>query len=959
MDYDLRPLGTRNFEHMIGALLEAELGIKVGHFGDGPDGGREATYDGPLEGLADQSLDWAGYVVIQAKFKQRPDGTSADQDWLIGEIRKELKTWKGNNSARADRKKQPDYLLIASNVVLTPVAGSGGIDRVHQAISAALQSANIKACHVLHFDKICRMLDAHKGVRSAYAGLITPGDVLSKLSQLLERDAAELEHSTRSLLIRDLTEQRSLRLTDVGGQGTLYLEHTGTDLPASEYPASRETSQTALSLLYSHGDKDHTSSRRDQTLTPEQNGRTALVLGGPGQGKSTITSLCIQGYRLALLGTDPDKSGNKAAKILRDTETTWADQKLPRPAKKRYPIRVSLNEAQSGKPFIKVLRERLIALTDDSPDAPELWEWLSVWPSVILIDGFDEVASETERNRIVSFVEALDQEATTRDLDLTIVLTTRPVSYQGEFSDLSPAAISLVPLSLEAALGFARRFAESMFPDAFSHQGELVSRLRVASGDSNVARLLASPLQVAVMLLLLDEFGEAPNDRFKLFDGYFQTMYKREMVKEGGFGRLLADHRTDIEAIHESAGLLLQCLAEGEGTVRDGLTSSQLADIIRQRLESQGYEEPELGSLTEALVRAALTRLVLLVAHGGDIGFELRSLQEYMAARACTSGSDSEVIQALTAMAPSAYWRNVWTLSFSRTMQRREYLQPDLNQLLEHPGDDLLAERLGLHVELACALAMDGCGVKVPLFRRGLTTLVCKYFDYPPLPFDGAEALDTLAAERPQNKTLILSALDKASRSGSKSVRSSLITVTKRLLSLNGVLAGPARELDRRVPMSDEELSTVLEIRRQTSVPARLFEGHGAPLSQFLSAPSIGGEEGLELPAAVREWSEAARVATSGPDGKTVVGGVAPQAHTLSYPEAEDARQAVCVALEVVPDVSWGARLFLADALWGRLRQAPVGEELCRITGQLADLNETSARANAPGGRPITSVSGS
>ncbi len=49
--------------------------------GDGPDGGREATYSGRVRWAPDDhTADWSGYVVIQAKFRSRPLGTTPEPE---------------------------------------------------------------------------------------------------------------------------------------------------------------------------------------------------------------------------------------------------------------------------------------------------------------------------------------------------------------------------------------------------------------------------------------------------------------------------------------------------------------------------------------------------------------------------------------------------------------------------------------------------------------------------------------------------------------------------------------------------------------------------------------------------------------------------------------------------------------------------------------------------------------
>jgi hypothetical protein len=47
-DYELTRLGSRAFEQLVVSLCRSELGRGVQVFGDGPDGGREATFDGTI-----------------------------------------------------------------------------------------------------------------------------------------------------------------------------------------------------------------------------------------------------------------------------------------------------------------------------------------------------------------------------------------------------------------------------------------------------------------------------------------------------------------------------------------------------------------------------------------------------------------------------------------------------------------------------------------------------------------------------------------------------------------------------------------------------------------------------------------------------------------------------------------------------------------------------------------------
>ena len=52
MDYALARLSSRPFEQLVQAIATEVLGHRIVIFGAGPDGGREATYEGPIRGSA-------------------------------------------------------------------------------------------------------------------------------------------------------------------------------------------------------------------------------------------------------------------------------------------------------------------------------------------------------------------------------------------------------------------------------------------------------------------------------------------------------------------------------------------------------------------------------------------------------------------------------------------------------------------------------------------------------------------------------------------------------------------------------------------------------------------------------------------------------------------------------------------------------------------------------------------
>ena len=81
---------------------------------------------------------------------------------------------------------------------------------------------------------------------------------------------------------------------------------------------------------------------------------------------------------------------------------------------------------------------------------------------------------------------------------------------------------------------------------------------------------------------------------------------------------------------------------------------------MTNKLVNMGHEPGRsLDQITDRILDAVRSRLVLLVPGSDDtVMFEVRSLQELMASRVLTIGSDEELVARLAALLPSPHWRN-------------------------------------------------------------------------------------------------------------------------------------------------------------------------------------------------------------------------------------------------------------------------------------------------------------
>jgi hypothetical protein len=158
---------------MCQALAAYVLGPGIEAFGSGPDGGREATFDGRAQYLS-LTDPWDGFVVLQAKFKERLAGTGTDTTWLRRQVKTELQAWADPVRARVRHGRSPEYLIITTNVSLSGVPGTGGKARIGKLISEYADIIGLKAWAIWDAEQITALLNAYPDVRRAFAALINP-----------------------------------------------------------------------------------------------------------------------------------------------------------------------------------------------------------------------------------------------------------------------------------------------------------------------------------------------------------------------------------------------------------------------------------------------------------------------------------------------------------------------------------------------------------------------------------------------------------------------------------------------------------------------------------------------------------------------------------------------------------------------------------------------------------------
>jgi hypothetical protein len=692
-DYRLEDLGPRAFEQIAVSLACAVFGADIEVYGTGRDRGREATWEGRYRGTlvwpGASSDTWEGYTVIQAKHKETDQGPSEGFEWLKLQIAAELRDWMENDK----RRPVPRNLLFITNARLSADKGvdairpfiqsqldkNYGIDDEHK---RTLRGLGMVACAVWHRDKLNRLLDGNEQVRRAYPALLTAGDILAKIKTLpgdINPDdlAPQLIGHAQSALLSERWVRFSEASDTIQKQS---IDRIIIDLPTaatmhSSMIAGMEGQITPVvsSAILDCVSRGNRNLRHSQWLgrTP----RHIVLTGAPGNGKSTISSFITQAYRAQFIR--PEHITAEAKNLLTLTRQALHRIDVPPPRTPRWAMRVELADmaakmGPSGGPnLIRYLCDLVTERCDIELRPVALSRWLRGWPSILVFDGLDEVTNRQVRDRVLREIEEFIQRADLEDWDLLAVITTRPTGYTERFMPDDFQQIDLTYLEHDEALEYAKRVTQLRLADDQQHADLVLAHFREAARQESIARLILTPLQILMLTFILEQGDALAANRYQLFWGYYKAVFRREANKNTALRTFFQRYEEVIADVHARAGLVLHVACERSDEARPKLARTQLEQIARERLVDIGLTgDNTIDTAVRNLLDIAHTRLVLLVADEGDtVSFEVRSLQEVMASRALTSGSDAQIAANLRVAAPSPHWRNAWLFAAGRMFQ--------------------------------------------------------------------------------------------------------------------------------------------------------------------------------------------------------------------------------------------------------------------------------------------------
>ncbi|WP_433273791.1 NACHT domain-containing protein [Actinosynnema sp. CS-041913] len=313
-----------------------------------------------------------------------------------------------------------------------------------------------------------------------------------------------------------------------------------------------------------------------------------LVTGGPGQGKSTLS------LRLAA-----------------DIAARWtaSDGGIPL-TEPVVPVRLAARELATrlDLPFAQALADAVRveygSLLRFAVDARTLGERVVGCRWLLLVDGLDEVADATRRDRLVAVLAAWASD----ESPYRVMLTTRPIegAALAPLQRVGAARYELQPFDEEAL----RRFAENWFDDGGDSAYRFVRQVREAHLDE----LVRVPLLATIAAIIFEQHDDRPlpDNRYELYEAYLKYLRSGRPTTRGPF-----DHCCDA-------------LLEHLGRIRLEADTSLVA-------AAQAWAQHHLADLAGDWREELTTFLAAvgpLTRHGDDLRFLHHSFAEHLAATA-------------------------------------------------------------------------------------------------------------------------------------------------------------------------------------------------------------------------------------------------------------------------------------------------------------------------------------
>ena len=244
-------------------------------------------------------------------------------------------------------------------------------------LAPEIAACGIRGWKIWDKSEISRMLDAAGPVRNRYIAEIAPADILNRLHEYNPALSTRLNELFKTQIVNELRAEQWVRLSQFenADQAKLPLSRVGVDLPIKGQTTS------AARMIIESADKASPFGRPGDVSN-------ILLLGGPGQGKSTIAQLIGQCYRIALLEGSLT-TGQSTYSLVQSLKQGFQRAGIPLPRYRRWPVRIDL--ASYVDSAVNYRQTSLVSYVAEQADrrakgisGPKVKNWLRAWPWMLI-----------------------------------------------------------------------------------------------------------------------------------------------------------------------------------------------------------------------------------------------------------------------------------------------------------------------------------------------------------------------------------------------------------------------------------------------------------------------------------------------------------------------------------------------------------------------------------------------
>lgn len=673
MGYLYENSNPERFQHLCQSLLAVEF-PKLQCFPIGqPDGGRDGW-------------DPDTKTVLQVKFKRADEEENAD--WLIATLEKELP----KILRLAER--GAEIYIIATNARGTAHEDVGRIDKVQKWLDGNLPIPG--TC--FWRDEIDRRFDsAPAALKLKYSELLSLEDGMEVvLGALFGSNNVRQQDAIHAFIAGQFESDKTVKFKQVSLSNDLL--DLFIDVPVGFPPklldrlghgSSREDLRAFFSALtrsdrqfYFDGEggarevflAGRSGPIRRLTLgaaelllgsAAQEHLKLVVLEGAPGQGKSTLAQYVCQMHRARYLGKQ-DVLGRVAG--------TGQNPAF------RVPIKVDLRDyaafLEGNSPFspvplpseprtLDVFLARLISYNSGGIEftAHDVLSMLKNAPTLLFLDGLDEVADISAREALVSSIGDALARWGEFDADLQVVVTSRPSVFgrAPSFGKLGFVTLTLQNIDPERIDDYTNRWVMARGLDSSEKQDVkkiLSEKLELA----HIRDLTRNPMQLTILLSLIHQVGHSlPDQRTDLYSRYVDLFLTREADKSVR----VRENRAVLLGFIQHLAWVLQIQAESSKTA-GSISAQGLQKMAREYLSAGGHAV----EIADDLFGGGLERVFVLVERiEGLYEFEVQPLREFYCAQYLYSTApvgtyrDQELrgdrAQRFEALAANPFWMNV------------------------------------------------------------------------------------------------------------------------------------------------------------------------------------------------------------------------------------------------------------------------------------------------------------